>query len=326
MRTDEALAQLALENPVHEHDLPSPKSAGARVIKERIMVEDRPRPRLRGARRHKRRRPALRAALGAAAAAAIALGVTGALSGNGGLPGDGPETASAVERAAAVLSDSGDEILHTVERKTLESADGTETSYVETWQRLSPPYDHRRIEGRNGRGREFASVDGRPQVYNPFDNTIATLAPRVKAADGGSLPDPPVGPPLDRLEQRRAPLEPSTSLRDQLHPLLRSGEAREAGRVTIAGREAIRIVFRRWGITLAVDARTYEPIEWTMESERRSAVETSRLTTFERLPATEANLAKLSLRAQHPDAKPDVGGITIDPDPPGKGQVPAEEK
>jgi hypothetical protein len=326
MRTDETLAQLALENPVHEQDLLSPHSANAQALKERIMVEDHARPRSGGGRRHKRRRPALRAAIAAAAAAAIALGVTGALSGDGGLPGDGPETASAVERAVAVLSDSGDEILHTVERKTLESADGAETSYVETWQQLSPPYDHRRIEGRNGRGREFASVDGRPQVYNPFNNTIATLAPGVKAPDGGSLPDPPVGPPLGRLEQRRAPLQPWTSLRDQLLRLLRSGGSREAGRVTIADREAIRIVFRRWGITLAVDARTYEPIEWTMESEGPPTVETTRLTTFERLPATKANLAKLGLRAQHPDAKLDIGGITIDPDLPGKGQVPAEEK
>jgi hypothetical protein len=317
MRTDDTLAQLALENPVQEQDLAGPESAEALALRERIVLEDRPGGRPRATPR--RRRLALQAALAGAAATAIALAVTGALSGDGGLPGEGPEAASAVERAAAALSGSGDEILHTVERKTLEFADGnSERSYVETWQQLSPPFDQRRNDG--PQGREFANVNGRPQIYNPIDNTIATLGRGVELPEGaGSFPLEPLGPPIGRTGKRGGALAPWTGLRDRILPLLRSGELREAGRATIDGREAIRFVSERWGITLAVDARTYEPIEWTLEFEGPPGIETTRLTTFERLPATEANLAELDLRKAHPDAKLDVGGITLDPQPAGKG-------
>ena len=54
-------------------------------------------------------------------------------------------------------------------------------------------------------------------------------------------------------------------------------------------------------MTLLVDAETHEPLEWTIVSDDGTRV-TSRFETYELLPATPANLALLSLRAQRPDA------------------------
>jgi hypothetical protein len=80
----------------------------------------------------------------------------------------------------------------------------------------------------------------------------------------------------------------------------------EDGRVTVEGRAAIRLVSDDGTVTLLVDADTYEPIEWRVSEEGRSAV--TSFPTYERLPATEANAALLSLRARHADA-------TVDDDP-----------
>ena len=90
------------------------------------------------------------------------------------------------------------------------------------------------------------------------------------------------------------------------------------GHVTIDGRDAIRIVAA--DTVLIVDARTSQPIEWRNVGENPHAVITTRIETYEHLPATKDNRALLSVRAQHPDAKLDPGAITIDPDPPGKGE------
>jgi hypothetical protein len=313
MKTDETLVLLERENPIHEGKLPTPRDPEAQALKERVLLGEIPDASGFAARPRPRRGLVLPAAIAAGTACAIGAGLVI------GLPGEGvPEPASAVERAAAALEVERDAILHTVERKTLRTVDGTRVGVVETWSRLSPPYDYRRVDGIVGRGREFASVDGRLQIYNPLNNTIGTLAPGVKSPEARG-PMPPAGPPIGRVGSKPGePLHPLTGLRDQILPLLRSGDAREAGRTTIDGREGIRIVSRRFNIGLVVDAKTYLPIQWRMVGENPPGVEITRLEVYERLPATQENLALLSLRRQHPDAKLDPGAITIAPDPPGK--------
>jgi hypothetical protein len=248
--------------------------------------------------RHRRRRPrrlALRVAASGMAAAAVALGLLSVLPGDGVLPGTGP---SAVARAAALLAPSDGTILHTVVLTTLTYRDGsTSTERSETWQQSSAPYDHRTVSGSGNARRETAMVAGSPQAYVALTNTVYTVVPGTK------LPPP------------RPSSEGGQGLVDRLRVLLASGGAREDGRVTVAGRDAVRIVLSPNG-TLVVDAETYEPIEWSAVSDE-GITETNRVETYERLPATEAALAGLDLRTRYPDAAVEPG-ITVEgfgPDP-----------
>lgn len=237
-------------------------------------------------RRHRsrgRRSLALRLAAVGAAATVVAFGALSLL------PGDGP---SSVERATAALTPSGATILHTVVLSTEVWPDGNViTSRTETWQQNSPPYDHRQVNG-GGRQRELAMADGRPEYYDARTHTIYTVVPGTKL--------PPV----------RGPLGWEDRLIDNLRDFLRSGRAREDGRVTVDGRAAIRIVFSGWPTTLLVDAESGRPIESRSVSDEGVRV-TTRFRTYEVLPATAASMALLSLRRQHPGAavKP---GITVE--------------
>lgn len=227
-------------------------------------------------RRSRRRRGLLlRATAAAAAAAALALGLLSALPGNDVLPGPEP---SAAARAAALLSPS-DRILHTVVLATLRHPDGSvDRGRTETWQETSPSYDKREKSGR-----ELASAGGAAQYYDPRTNTTHTTAPNVAP--------------------ERAP-RPGTGdghLREDMLGLLRSSDARTAGRITVAGRPAIRIVSADWNETLVIDAVTAEPIEYSITSDEGIRV-TNRFQAYELLPATDANRRLVSLRAQHPDA------------------------
>jgi hypothetical protein len=222
------------------------------------------------------RRIALRLALIAAVAGAGALGVVSAL------PGDDP---SAVARAAAVLNPPGDTILHTVVVTTTIDRTGTRSAgRTESWQRNAPPYDAREISD----GRELATANGRPEAYLPRTNTIYTLAP-------GSIAPAPAR---------------DTGFPGRMRELVRLGEAREAERLIVGGREAVRIVSSDAKLELVVDAETFAPIELRTVGDDGTTV-VSRFETYELLPATPANLALLSLRAQHPDAvvKP---GVTVE--------------
>jgi hypothetical protein len=235
--------------------------------------------------------PALRVAAVGAAVAAIALGVLSAA------PGGGP---SPLARAVAALTPADGAILHTVALVTDRGPGRTTTSRTETWQQSAPPYDELELTGAGGR--EFATADGRPEVYDPRTNTIFRLPP------GAEVPD------------RLAPQRPGERVRDVMLGLLRSGEARVEGRVVVEGREAIRIAAPASAShpTVLVDAATYEPIEWTVTSDE-GIRQTTRFLIYEHLPATAENLAQLSLSARHPGARVDREHFSIDPDPSGKG-------
>ena len=213
------------------------------------------------------------------------------------MPGDGPLGAlpgngsSAVALAAAALAGAEGEILHTVALTTAERPDGTvETSRTEACSGTPLPTTSWSVETP---GRELGSTDGRPYYYDARTNTIYTTAPDVV------LPDPRPG---DASMQ---------GLRDRMLAMLDSGTAREEGRITVDGREAIRIVAGASTSTLLVDAQTHDPIEWRGRADDGTLV-TTRLDTYEWLPPTDANLALLSVTAQHPDARLEPGGITIE--------------
>jgi hypothetical protein len=257
---------------------------------------------IRHDRRRRRRRVVLRSAISAAAVAAVALGVLSAL------PQTGP---SVVERAAAALRSTDGTILHTVLAGTLTRPDGPIDLRIETWQASAPPHDQLQIISAGGRRFEVATIDGAGQLYDPQTNTIYTgplhpenaqpidKARATKWKTGGAR-----GEAAD--EAKGAIVAADDSYRAKILGLLESGQVHEDGRVTVDGRAAIRLVSDDGNVTLLVDAESYEPIEWRVNEDGRTAV--TSFPTYERLPASEANAALLSLTARHPDA-------TIDADP-----------
>jgi hypothetical protein len=314
MRSDESLALLSRENPVSDDQLPAVDDAEVRALLERILLDDTADRPLLPPRPPRTRRLVPRLALGAAALTATVLGVFGALA------GDKPETASAVERAAATIGAADDGILHVVTRATVTGPWGDVLSQerTEAWQLTSPPYDMRQVTYSDGEAsREFAVADGRDQIYEPRTHTISTLPSGVLLPAGSARPPLPNS---RRLLADPAEAQPER-LRAEILRLLQSGEARDEGRVEIDGRQAIKIAAPSMRMELLVDAQTYEPIEWSVPvtgigTSPDEGLLTTRFETYERLPANDANLTLLDLRAQHPGATVDQR-ITIDRDPPG---------
>jgi hypothetical protein len=235
--------------------------------------------------RERRRRPrrlALRIAVAAAAAAAVSLGVLSAL------PGSGP---SIVQRAAAALRPSDGTILHVVLVGTTTGATGqTETVRLETWHSSSAPYDEREVLTRDGRTVESATLDGVAQLYDPSTNTIF-VGPKATEAAPGKVGAPPAG---DAEGDR---------YRAKILGLLDSGRIHEAGHVSAAGRDAIRLVSDDGSVSLLVDASTYEPIEWRVSQDGITAA--AQFPVYERLAATGDNLTLVDLRSQHRGARID---------------------
>jgi hypothetical protein len=257
---------------------------------------------IRRDRTRQRRRLVLRSCIAVAAAAAVALGALSAV------PRTGP---SVVERAAAALRAADGTILHTVLVGTLTGREGPKDMRIETWQASSPPYDQLQVIAAGGRRFEVAMVDGVGQLYDPQTNTIYT-----------SLLQPMDAQPVDKARARKwkagavkagvsgnekgTIVAAGDTYRAKILGLLESGKVHEAGRETVNGRDAIRLVSDDETVTLLVDADTYEPIEWRVSQDGQDAV--TWFPTYERLPATDANAALLSLTGRHPQA-------TIDDDP-----------
>jgi len=257
---------------------------------------------IRRDRTRRRRRVVLRSAVSVAAVAAVALGVLSAVPRTG---------ASVVERAAAALRSSDGTILYTVLVGTLTRADGSIDLRIETWQASSPPHDQLQVITAGGRRFEVALADGVAQLYDPQTNTIYTGPLQAKQAQqvdkaraskwkSGGARTGASG------KDKGTVVAADDSYRAKILGLLESGKVHEDGRVTVDGRAAIRLVSDDGNVTLLVDADSYEPIEWRVHENGQTAV--TSFPTYERLPATEANAALLSLTARHADA-------TIDDNP-----------
>jgi hypothetical protein len=257
---------------------------------------------IRRDRTRRRRRVVLRSAVSVAAVATVALGVLSAVPRTG---------ASVVEHAAAALRSSDGTILYTVLVGTLTRADGSIDLRIETWQASSPPHDQLQVITAGGRRFEVALADGVAQLYDPQTNTIYTGPLQAKQAQqvdkaraskwkSGGARTGASG------KDKGTVVAADDSYRAKILGLLESGKVHEDGRVTVDGRAAIRLVSDDGNVTLLVDADSYEPIEWRVHENGQTAV--TSFPTYERLPATEANAALLSLTARHADA-------TIDDNP-----------
>jgi hypothetical protein len=245
---------------------------------------------IRRYRRRRQRTRFLRSAVVFAAIAAVTLGVLSTV------PGSGP---SVVERAAAAIGASDGSIRHVVAVTTGTNPDGRAVTWrMESWQQTVSPFNERQIVIAGNRRLEVATVDGVPQLYDAATNTIFTTPPQT-STDVPPTKDSAPAKARGEVEQLDGGVD---RYRAKILALLQSGKVREDGRVTVDGRDAIRIVSTAADVILLVDAGTYEPIEW------RLGGSTTRFPAYEHLAASDANEALLSLRAQHPDA-------TVDADP-----------
>ena len=258
---------------------------------------------IRRDRTRRRRGLVLRSGIAVVAAAAVALGALSAV------PRTGP---SVVERAAAALRAPDGTILHTVLVGTLTGQDGPMDVRIETWQASSPPYDQLQVIAARGRQFEVASVDGVGQLYDPQTNTIYTSSSQSMNAQ-----------PVDKARatmwktgaakagasgrEKGTIVAAGDSYRAKILGLLESGKVHEAGRETLNGRDAIRLVSDDGTVTLSVAADTYEPIEWRVTQDGQDAV--TWFPTYEHLPATDANAALLSLTGRHPEATVDDDAV-----------------
>jgi hypothetical protein len=245
-----------------------------------------------GARR--RRRIAIRLSAATAAGAAIAAGVVSLPVADTTIapPGGHLATASAAERAAAVLSPPGRSIVHTVASYRAVAPDGTLSTWrEETWRQTVRPYARREVTTRGGVRIETASVGDRPAaLYDARTNTVYTNPPA-----GG----PALGTPM--------PARDGDPLAAEMAQLLRSSDPRSVSRSGGAIRFASdnrwpdgEVV--RW--TYVVDAKTFRPLRLTTASPGGTRV-TTRFATYETLGATARTDALLDLRAQHPGASVD---------------------
>lgn len=283
-----------------------------------------------GARR--RRRRLLRAAALSIAAGAAAFGLLSAL------PTGGP---SVVERAAAALEPPDDTILHYQLGGEQRNPDGSVVTWrSETWQLRVAPFTRRQIEvGSDGIRAETLTRGDMNELYDARTDTIyvasrqelvAAQLPKITIVSKSKIAKLTRNPRVDTafLVYKKGGKRPTVltteqgakRLREQLAhagqesdaavpeefraeilALLRSGRARETGRVEVAGRDAIRLESRHGRQVYLVDAATYAPIEWTTAGNGGGV--TLRFPVYEELPVDTESSELLDLEAQHPGAR-----------------------
>jgi hypothetical protein len=278
----------------------------------------------------RRRRRAIRGAVVLAVAAASALGLLSAF-GTGG--------PSVVDRAAAALQSSNDSILHYQMNAEQQNGDGTSVSWSsETWQLLVRPYTRRQIEIDADAPRAESMTSGDlNELYDASNDTIyVATSEHLRAA---RMPDIEIVSPskLEKLTGRSdvraayylkngttpkviATQEGAARLRKQLahedgqssgvllpelraqfFALVKSGQVRVTGHVTVDGRDGIRLQSPDGKKVYVVDAATYDPIEWTTTGDGGSV--TLRFPVYEELPVDANSMQLLSLQDQHPNAQ-----------------------
>lgn len=279
----------------------------------------------------RRRRRMLRAAALAAAAAAAAFGLLSAL------PTSGP---SVVERAAAALERSDDTILHYQLSGEQRNPDGSVVTWrSESWQLHRAPFTAREIQIGQGIRAETQTRGDMNELYDVRTNTIyvassqglaAAHMPTIKIVPRSTIAKIARGAREDTffvlgkgdkrptvvtteegakrlreqlVRERQAPAADQRVdvPRGEILALLKSGRARETGRVEVAGRDAIRLESPDGRQVYLVDAETDAPIEWT--SVGNGGGVTLRFAVYEELPVDTESMELLDLEAQHPEAR-----------------------
>ncbi|HEV2061088.1 MAG TPA: hypothetical protein VGR11_17180 [Solirubrobacteraceae bacterium] len=284
------LKLLGAANPVRAEDAVA-DAEPARTLLERVLAT--PREAVEPPRRSRRRAGLV--ALGAAVVGLI-LAVVVASLGNG--------SASVVDRAYAAVSKPT--LYHVVTRMTTDAPAFIEreldlprgVEVMESWYDLKrPAYHYVAYELRDGR-----RIFGMEAAGDPTRETLRM--PRGSVP--GRAPDVLTGKPRE-VER----FDPTAEFK----AAYRSDNVRQQGIVTVAGRRAYRLVIehdvgpvsdpqfiaRSSSSVMLFDAQTLAPIEWVgrvvFEINGRRGTFRGRLryTTFETLPRTPENLAKLKM-------------------------------
>jgi hypothetical protein len=139
-------------------------------------------------------------------------------------------------------------------------------------------------------------------------NTDATAALVYKVSNGSNYSVIATREGVKRLrEQMAAERKHSAAgaaedpFRAEILALLKSGRARETGRVEVDGRDAIRIESPNGKQVYLVDAATYAPIQWTSTGDGGSV--TLSFPVYEDLPVDSESMKTLDLEAQYPGAQ-----------------------
>jgi hypothetical protein len=233
-------------------------------------------------RRQSRRRTARRAAKLGVPGVAVATAVTILLTLSGG-PGLSAADAAVLNGARAALTPPAGTILHDAADITVGNG---APSHYELWAQADSPQAYRVDKA----GHEAAWDGTHSSVYDPSSNTIAT---------GGVVP--PNHQPVD--------------LAAALRSLLQNGHASVQGATIIDGVAAYELKVSGLGDgwasgvadgTYFVDRSDYHPllVRTTADCAGSVCAEVIRFRTYEYLPATASNLARLDLAAQHPGATP----------------------
>jgi hypothetical protein len=161
------------------------------------------------------------------------------------------------------------------------------------------------------------------ELYDPIDNTIfvTTAAGEQRAFDQQATLNTPKGSHISTTTVRlRAVRSFASGRRSVYEQQLAAGQLTVAGRVSIDGRPALKLVqsratrlpvlnnnsgaYKSLG-TIYVSPQTYDPIEEIIRSNLPGITETvlDRWQTYRVLPATSTNRRLVSLTALHPHAR-----------------------
>jgi hypothetical protein len=286
----------------------------------------------RDRKRSARFRPTLvRTGVVVCAAAAIIAGVS--IAGIGSTNGS-----SVLDQAAAAIAHQQNAILHVDMIGTQTNPNGSTDRWEdESWQATAAPHARRQIEKTSNAPATDTALDGLglQQLYDASTNTIFESRDNTSAGDAKTpTPDPSavakqragtdkngdkvivtkdkggkatVGgtvPPITPPTVAATPGAADDMFRQQAVDMLHSGNAKVERDVVFDGRKAIRITSTERKTVYIIDADTYAPIEWQTRGDGGGV--TLHFDAYETLPASDANMALLSLTAQHPSAKIDT--------------------
>lgn len=150
-------------------------------------------------------------------------------------------------------------------------------------------------------GQLLATLDDGTRVVVGPDGNKLKLAPGEPLPEGsGKVFVPERDPEAEAREADAVANDDEDPWRASLEAILRDGDAREDGRLQVDGREAVRFVSADGSQSYVFEADTGNPIEFTTQGTTGGTRLT--FTAYEKLDATDENLALLDLETQHPGA------------------------
>jgi hypothetical protein len=339
MSDDRLHEMLAVADPISgEPDRPAEETEAA--LTRLLATGPDPLPRSRSRRRTRRWWLVRAAPLGLGVGAAAVFAAT--LPARGPARVGHAHAQAILQRAADALTGAHGAVLEASINSTQTWSDGSTKSWSEQdWQQLAKPYDGRTIDtGVWPNPVEMSTVHGDQWLFDPSTNTIYTNEPApafnltagsqahtftlqvdthtltVTAAQARKLRS---GADIWAMDQNgnlmvipRPTTGPQTLswFRKAAIHLLHTPGTTVTRNVTVDGQNALQITSADGNTVYDVAPGTYAPIQITQPNPtlpgNTPSTTTSTISGWQKLPGTSANLALLSLTAQHPSATVDT--------------------